>query len=103
MRVPRWLVVRRRVVGGHSDGGLRERHRDSGVLPAYGWPSARCVAAAARALLVAWSMAGRSIGVFYYPAGDWNGAPRDVDRPHVLASVVRGDGLLTVPTFFSGS
>jgi hypothetical protein len=33
-------------------------------------------------MLLAWSLGVQAIGAFGYPGGNWNGAPRDVDRAH---------------------
>ena len=49
-----------------------------GRLPSF----ARAGAAVAAGLVVAWSIGVQGVGAFYYPAGDWNGGPRDVDHAH---------------------
>lgn len=56
----------------------------AGLLAAAGWPAPRgkrVVLTVATAAL-GWSIAVQAIGAFYYPNGDWNGTPRDVDRSH---------------------
>lgn len=77
--------------GGHSFGPrlAADISIPLGVIAAYGFSTGaawrapgRSFRAAAAAALVVWSIGVQLIGAFYYPAGEWNGGPADVDRAH---------------------
>lgn len=47
-----------------------------------GWASLSRLTQTAAVVAVAWSITVQAVGAFCYPAGNWNGAPIDVDRAH---------------------
>lgn len=46
------------------------------------WTSLPRLTQAVAVVAVAWSVTVQVVGAFHYPAGNWNGAPIDVDRAH---------------------
>lgn len=47
-----------------------------------GWTWLSASKKAATLAVVAWSIWVQAVGAFYYPSGNWNGMPTDVDRAH---------------------